>query len=98
MNACPERGCVDRHFSGTISVAEEHALRAHLLECDACRAYYARHRLLAQLDPVAMSSEQRLGRALGFRDRPHVLPYVASALALAACVLLWLRPPSSTDS
>ena len=97
MNGCLERARVDRHFAGVISAPEERVLRAHLLDCDTCRAYYGRQHLLARLDPTAMSAEERLGRALGIRARTPAWPYVASVVALAACALLWLRPPSATD-
>jgi hypothetical protein len=97
MSACIQRRRVDEHFAGAISPENEHSLRAHLLLCDACRAYYARHHLLAQLDPSAMRPEERLGRALGFQGRARVLPYAVSALALAACMVLWLRAPSAGD-
>jgi Putative zinc-finger len=97
MNACPMRGHVDRHFAGTISPPDERSLRAHLLECDPCREHYARHHLLSRLDPTAMRPEDRIGQALGMRDRAHIWPYAASLVAMAACVLLFLRPPSATD-
>jgi hypothetical protein len=98
MNVCPQGGLVDRHFAGTISTHDERSLRTHLLECDRCRAYYGRHHLLSQLDPTALRPEDRIGRALGLGmgARVHALPYAMSLLAMAACLLLWLRPPSTT--
>jgi len=97
MSACRERAHVDRHFAGTISTRDERSLRAHLLECDACHAYYGRHHLLSQLDPTALRPEERLGRALGVGARASVLPYVVPFVAMAACLLLWVRAPSATD-
>lgn len=97
MSICPGRVHVDRHFAGTISTRDERSLRPHLLECDSCRAYYGRSHLLSQLDPTALRPEERLGRGLGLSRPGHVLPYVVSALALAACLLLWARPHSATD-
>jgi hypothetical protein len=100
MSTCPSRGHVDQHFAGTISAADERSMRAHLLECPLCRQYYGRHHLLSQLDPTAMCPQERLGQALGIagnEQRGHVWPYAVALVAMAACVLLWLRPPSSTE-
>ncbi len=99
MSTCAKRVLVDRHFAGTVSTQDERSLRAHLLECDACRVHYGRHHLLSQLDPTARKPEERLGRGLGLSGgrRGQVLSFSLSALALAACLLLWARPPSATD-
>jgi hypothetical protein len=44
-----------------------------------------------------MRPEDRIGQALGIGGRAHVWPYVASFAAMAACVLLLIRPSPSTD-
>jgi hypothetical protein len=87
---------VTAHFAGKISPANERALREHLPECDACRRYYERQLLLAELDPCAWTAEDRLAHGLGLpAQRPPARRWdftvVLAAAALAACAL-WLVP------
>lgn len=88
---------VDRHFAGRISPRGERALREHLPACEACRRRYERHLLLAELDPQALGSEERLGRGLGLRPGRRGLalgPVLTLAAAGAACAaLLWFALP-----
>jgi hypothetical protein len=69
-------------------------MRAHLPACEACNGYYARHMMLARLDPQALRAEERIARGLGLRARPtglRVLPFAtASVVAAAAAVALLL--------
>jgi hypothetical protein len=97
----PQRGLIDRHFAGRIRARAERRLREHLPGCPACRSYYARHLLLAQLDPSALDSRDRLARGLGIRSaRPTAGPVgwlaLATLAALLLVVLLWptrVAPP-----
>lgn len=68
-----EQGCdrryrrlVDAHFSGRVSPAGEREMRAHLVVCGPCRAYYDRHLLLGRLVPDgAPPMRDRLAGGLG---------------------------------
>jgi len=84
------RGLVDAHFRGGISVAGERTLRLHLRECGACRAYYDRHLVLAEIDPASKSARERIGNALGLteeRREARVSPFVWAGVALAAALI-----------
>ena len=84
------RGLVDAHFRGGISVAGERTLRLHLAECAACRAYYDRHLVLAEIDPASKSARDRIGHALGLtegRREPRVSPFAWAGVALAAALM-----------
>jgi len=100
MNGCTMRTHVDRHFDGTIAPDAERTMREHMPTCDACRDWYRRHMLLAQLDPQALTSEERIARGLGLRAAPNVtvrrLGLLTAAAAAAAIVLLRLHP-GATD-
>jgi hypothetical protein len=71
--SCTERAIIDRHFALDAGPGDEAIMRAHLLGCEACRAHYERHLLLAQLDPKAPSVEDRLASGLGL-PRPRRVP------------------------
>ena len=94
--SCPTRALVDGHFGRGLSPARERTLRAHLPGCDACRAHYERHLLLAELDPRVPSAKQRLARGLGLRaTAPRPVRAWASGLMLvatAACAALLVLP------
>lgn len=97
---CAEKE-IDRHFEGTISPASERTMRAHLPACAACRGYYERWLLLSRLDPEALAPEERIGRGLGLRARPSIVPLrlVSAGTALvaaAASVFLWAHAHSDT--
>ena len=62
---------IDAHFAGRTSVAAEATMRAHLPACPTCREAYQRHLVVAELDPRAISAQDRLGKALGFRMKPR---------------------------
>jgi hypothetical protein len=93
---------VDRHFVGTLSVTDERTMREHLPGCAPCSKRYARHLLLAEIDPEALSERDRLGRGLGFAPEvsreafastmKKVAPWLGGALALAAGLLLVASP------
>jgi hypothetical protein len=89
---CLSQLLVDRHFAGALTPREEHWMREHIALCEACRARYRRQLLLAKLDPSAERPEKRLERGLFDRRVRPVLPLVVSALAIAAALLLFLRP------
>jgi hypothetical protein len=92
-DVCAEQRRIDRHFEGTLTPSEEHAMREHLPACGGCRARYERQLLLAELDPAALRAEDRLGRGLGIRGRaPAAARWggPAAALAMAAALLLFL--------
>ena len=94
MTDCTMHTHVDRHFAGTISPDSERAMRAHLSACDTCRTLYARHLLLARLDPQALLSTERIARGLGLRPRPRITAMrvgLATATAVAAAFLLRLH-------
>ncbi len=103
MSACSMVVHVDDHFRGVVAIDREREMRAHLATCDACRKRYTRRALLAKLDPAAPSAEDRIGRALGIArvaKKPSVLrllPEASLVLALAACVLIFFRPPAASD-
>jgi hypothetical protein len=88
---------VDAHFAARISPEGERELRLHLVECRACRSYYDRHLLLAELDPSAKRAEERLAVGLGLgapakRARSMALGWAAAMAAAAlALVVLPLR-------
>jgi hypothetical protein len=96
VNACSNsrqmRKLIDRHFSGRISPADERTLRIHLPTCPGCSRYYERHLLLAQLDPKAMSSQERIGRGLAIRSNKRPIGpiwiAVVGATAFAAFLAL----------
>lgn len=98
---CNERSLVDDHFAGVISPASERRMRDHLVDCGRCRARYQRHLVLAKLDPSAPSAEDRIARGLGLgigRRRPAlVVPLAVTALAIAAALVLFLRPAPRGD-
>ena len=76
-----ERNLIDRHFEGAATPTTESAMRAHLDRCAGCRDYYDRCALLGQLDPRAVSAEERLAVGLGFGRR---LPLLETRAAMAA--------------
>ena len=102
MNAgkpCRWQSVICDHFKGTIDPQTERDLRAHLPDCESCRAYYERHLLLAELDPQALDARERISRGLGLRARPGRIwiPVSAFAAAAAAVLLLILFWPQSTE-
>ncbi len=87
------RDPMDLHFAGRLDPRDERALREHLPDCPACRDYYARHLLLARLDPQTPTAKERLGRGLGLR-RPQPQRWVwAGAVGMAAAALLAVLGP-----
>jgi hypothetical protein len=108
-----ERKLIDQHFSlrsltRPLGLEVEVELRNHLSGCEACRAYYDRHALLAEVDPAIPPARERLAAALGFAPPPvrHPIGMVRGRLWLAvlpvaaALVLLvvWRRGGDATDS
>jgi hypothetical protein len=94
VTPCTLRAHIDRHFEGTLSPKDEHALFEHLPSCEGCREYYDRHLLLARLDPEALSGEARLARGLGIGlGRPRSVRWLAFAplVAAAAAILLFVH-------
>jgi hypothetical protein len=78
------RRWIDQHFAGSTSQRHEQAMRRHLTGCADCRAYYARHQVLAQLDPKALGAEARLALGLSLplrRRQKWALPMPALVLA-----------------
>lgn len=94
MTACNLRAQVQRHFDGTISPDGEHAMRAHLPGCSACRQLYQRYLFLSRFDPRALSSQERLARGLGLGPRRRALrgPAALLVIAGAATAALFLLP------
>jgi hypothetical protein len=93
MSRCAVTKSVDRHFAGSISPADERAMREHLSGCSECLARYNRHLVLSRLDPDHLEPEERIGRGLGL-GRSRVMTYAAAgvaALAIAAAVLLFVH-------
>src|SRR5262245_4374923 len=90
MTRCSEARAIDRHFAGTISVAGERTLRAHLPGCDACRVYYRRHLVVEATLPGALGAERRLARGLGIAApaRRWVPAAMVAVGALAAVLAL----------
>jgi hypothetical protein len=102
VTRCIERALVARHFAGTIAPPEERALRQHLPVCDACRGFYERHQLFSELDPQALSPEERIGRGLGLRAGGPGHPWkmvatAAAALAAVAAVALLVLSRAPRD-
>jgi hypothetical protein len=91
---------ISAHFAGKTSIAAEAAMRAHLPTCRACHDEYQRHLVVAELDVYALSAEDRLGRALGFRMKPRRgwgRWLVGLAVPAAAALLLAVLPASRDD-
>jgi hypothetical protein len=88
------RRAIDAHFAGHAVPELEAAMRAHTLQCEACRSYYDRHLLLARFDPTAPPAAARIARGLGLRldTRPRMARAVwwAAALAVPAAAALLL--------
>jgi hypothetical protein len=82
------------HFAGTISPRAERKLRFHLAECASCRDEYEKYLVLAEIDPAALSAEERIGRGLGVRSRPAriAVPLLASAATVCAVALALAFP------
>lgn len=100
MSVCSHRGHVDRHFEGTLSPADERAMREHLPACAACHAHYERWLLFSKLDPAALPAERRIARGLGLERRSlsRLVPLGAvTVLAAAAALALWARAGSDTS-
>ena len=100
MNTCIERSLVDSHFRGEISPPDERRMRAHITDCASCKSHYRKRQLLSKIDPEAMIAEARIGSGLGLNEtkpRRMAWPMVVSALALAAVLLLVLRPKAPVD-
>jgi len=92
------RRLVDAHFLQRIAEDGERELRGHVADCDACRTYYERRLLLADLDPGAPARKARMLGALGLR-RPRPLahrlwPVAVPAMAAAAALVIALWPSS----
>lgn len=94
---------VDAHFAGTIGPEDERAMRAHIGDCEPCRARYRRQLVLVQLDPQAPKVEWRLARGLGLRATPETplgqrWAWMATGIvALAAAALLYVRASHRDD-
>lgn len=86
---CHERALIGAHFNGTISPAQERAMRDHMIGCKDCHTYYKRRLLLANLDPKGLDSRDRLARGLGIARRRHPLGPMA-LIAVAATVLVFM--------
>jgi hypothetical protein len=95
MTVCKERAIIDSHFEGSVSPADERAMREHVPSCKECHGYYERRLLLCKLDPEGLSSERRLARGLGLAERrpmARAIPIgVVTLFAAAAALLLWVR-------
>lgn len=61
-----ERALIDRHFARRTSLAEESLMRSHIAACDACRQFYERHLIIADLDPTSPPAKDRIASGLGF--------------------------------
>jgi len=104
-SSCRERRDIDAHFEGTLAPAAERTMREHLPTCSACRAHYRRRLLLAQLDPLALPAEERIGRGLGLtapearapRVRPLWPAVTVSVFAAAAAALFALQRAPTDD-
>ncbi len=88
---------IDRHFAGRTGAREEAQLRAHLPECEVCRARYERHLLFERLTR-GRGAQQRLARGLGFRIESErswprwTAAVMATAATAAAALLVFGRP------
>lgn len=108
MSACTFRDAVDAHFDGGLPPAEEHELRLHLPTCEACTRRYERHLILEAVTPDALGPKARLRRGLPLPAPEAATPAVtplrrwigpaAGVLALAACLLLFLRRPPQDNA
>jgi hypothetical protein len=94
MRACPQTPGVDAYFAGSLSPSRQAGLRAHLDDCEKCRARFARQQRLAELDPRALPFEERVGRALGLQPRFAGVarwlgaPVLVGVLAIGAVLLV----------
>jgi len=104
MKACEssvQRAHIDRHFAGRISVADERRMRTHLADCADCQSYYERHLVLAEIDPEALTTEQRIASGLGLSPRrasPLLPVYAGVSLAVCGLVLLLFAPWKGHDA
>jgi hypothetical protein len=73
-STCQVRGSIEAHFRGRTTPDQEAAMRAHLPDCEACRALYERHLLYGELTRRGMPVMDRLGRGLGFQA-PAAAPF-----------------------
>jgi hypothetical protein len=78
---------IDRHFAGSISVADERAMRAHVSGCDACRGYYDRH-VIVEAALGGLGAQRRLAVGLGLRAGRASRWLAPAMCAAAACVVL----------
>jgi|SRR5688572_12909042 hypothetical protein len=96
---------IERHFAGRVDAREEAELRAHLPDCEPCRARYERHLLLERLTNGGSRAKQRLARGLGLRVAaearawPRWTAALTAAAAAAIALIVLVRPgePSSPD-
>jgi hypothetical protein len=88
------RRLIDAHFAATIRPAGAQQLFSHLGGCAACKRYFERHQLLAELDPSAPAFADRLAAGLAIRPRTRRWLFwgAAPALLAAAVLLLFIRP------
>ncbi len=93
---------VHAHFDRGLSPEEDRALFSHLPTCVRCSSLYERHLVLASLDPEAVDAKARIQRGLprapaSKRPRMRWVTPTAGALALAAALLLLLKPHHAPD-
>lgn len=92
------RAQIRRHFAGSISPRAERTLRLHLSDCPSCRAEYEKYLVLAEIDPAALSTEERIGRGLGLRPRAVAVgfPLLAGAAVTVTVVAVAFGVPFTT--
>src|SRR5688572_18050403 len=92
---------IDAYFDGDLAAADTKAMFSALESSPEAKAYFARRRLLSQMDPKAMGEQARIARGLGLKPRPPRRSWlmVTPALLTAAAVLfLWVRAPDDEFS
>jgi hypothetical protein len=93
---------IDAHFKGRGNAASHALFMAHLPSCKKCHGYFERRQMLADVDPAALTAEQRIGASIGIvpapKSRAVGVPafFTAAAMAMGALVI-WPNMNTSSE-
>ena len=91
-STCPVRGSIEAHFRGRTTPDQEAAMRAHLPDCEGCRALYERHLLYGELTRRGMPVDGPAGPGAGVPAAGGGAVLVAARAAVGRPG--WRRPPA----